>query len=42
MNDRKKLRDIVHDYDQVKLQIVWKILQNDLEILKSEIVKALA
>ncbi len=42
MNDRKKLRDIVHDYDQVKLQIVWKILQNDLETLKSEIVKALA
>jgi uncharacterized protein with HEPN domain len=42
MNDRKKLRDIVHGYDQVKLQIVWKILQNDLEILKSEIVKALA
>jgi uncharacterized protein with HEPN domain len=33
---------IVHGYDQVKLQIVWKILQNDLETLKSEIVKALA
>ena len=33
---------IVHGYDQVKLQIVWKILQRDLETLKSEIVKALA
>jgi len=32
---------IVHGYDQVKLQIVWKILQRDLESLKSEIVKAL-
>ena len=33
---------IVHGYDQVKLQIVWKILQRDLENLKSEIAKALA
>jgi len=33
---------IVHGYDQVKLQIVWKILQRDLETLKSEIAKALA
>ncbi|HKI54486.1 MAG TPA: HepT-like ribonuclease domain-containing protein [Anaerolineales bacterium] len=32
---------IVHGYDQVKLQIVWKILQRDLESLKSEVVKAL-
>lgn len=32
---------IVHGYDQVKLQIVWKILQHDLEALKSEIVKVL-
>lgn len=32
---------IVHGYDQVKLQIVWKILQHDLESLKSEVVKAL-
>ena len=32
---------IVHGYDQVKLQIVWKILQRDLETLKSEIAKAL-
>jgi uncharacterized protein with HEPN domain len=33
---------IVHGYDQVRLQIVWKILQGDLETLKSEITKALA
>jgi uncharacterized protein with HEPN domain len=33
---------IVHGYDQVKLQIVWKILQRDLETLKSEITKVLA
>jgi uncharacterized protein with HEPN domain len=33
---------IVHGYDQVKLQIVWKILQRDLETLKSEIAKVLA
>ena len=32
---------IVHGYDQVKLQIVWKILQRDLENLKFEIVKVL-
>jgi uncharacterized protein with HEPN domain len=32
---------IVHGYDQVKLQIVWKILQRDLETLKSEIAKVL-
>jgi uncharacterized protein with HEPN domain len=32
---------IVHGYDQVKLQIVWKILQHDLESLYSEITKAL-
>ncbi len=32
---------IVHGYDQVKLQIVWKILQRDLETLKSEIAKIL-
>jgi uncharacterized protein with HEPN domain len=30
---------IVHGYDQVKLQIVWKILQHDIESLKSEIKK---
>jgi uncharacterized protein with HEPN domain len=33
---------IVHGYDQVKLQIVWKILQQDLVSLKAEIEKALA
>lgn len=33
---------IVHGYDQVKLQIVWKILQRDLGTLKSEISKVLA
>jgi uncharacterized protein with HEPN domain len=33
---------IVHGYDQVKLQIVWKILQRDLRTLKSEITKVLA
>jgi len=32
---------IVHGYDQVKLQIVWKILQRDLGTLKSEIIKVL-
>jgi len=32
---------IVHGYDQVQLQIVWKILQKDLESLKSEITKVL-
>ena len=30
---------IVHGYDQVKLQIVWDILQNDLESLKSNLTK---
>ncbi len=33
---------IVHGYDQVKLQIVWEIIQRDLEQLKQEINKALA
>jgi uncharacterized protein with HEPN domain len=32
---------VVHGYDQVKLQIVWKILQRDLATLKSEIAKVL-
>jgi len=32
---------VVHGYDQVKLQIVWRILQRDLENLKIEISKAL-
>jgi uncharacterized protein with HEPN domain len=32
---------IVHGYDQVKLQIVWEILQRDLEALKHEIAKIL-
>ena len=32
---------IVHGYDQVKLQIVWRILQRDLENLKIEISEAL-
>ena len=32
---------IVHGYDQVKLQIVWKILQRDLERLKNEVTKVL-
>jgi uncharacterized protein with HEPN domain len=32
---------IVHGYDQVKLQIVWKILQRDLGTLKWEIAKVL-
>jgi uncharacterized protein with HEPN domain len=30
---------IIHGYDQVKLQIVWKILQRDLGNLKIEITK---
>lgn len=33
---------IVHGYDQVKLEIVWKILQRDLEHLKTEVSKVLA
>jgi uncharacterized protein with HEPN domain len=32
---------IVHGYDQVKFQIVWEILQRDLEPLKHEITKIL-
>ena len=32
---------IVHGYDQVRLQIVWEILQRDLEALKYEIAKIL-
>lgn len=32
---------IVHGYDQVKLQIVWEILQRDLDHLKQEISKVL-
>lgn len=32
---------IVHGYDQVKLEIVWKILQRDLEHLKTEVMKVL-
>jgi uncharacterized protein with HEPN domain len=30
---------IVHGYDQVKLQIVWEILQRDLDLLKEAINK---
>jgi len=33
---------IVHGYDQVKLPIVWEILQRDLASLKAEILKALS
>ena len=33
---------IVHGYDQVKLQIVWEILQRDLESLKVTISKILS
>jgi uncharacterized protein with HEPN domain len=32
---------IVHGYDQVKLQIVWDILQRDLAGLKIEVLKVL-
>jgi uncharacterized protein with HEPN domain len=32
---------IVHGYDQVKLQIVWEILQRDLGHLKGEISRVL-
>jgi len=32
---------IVHGYDQVKLPIVWEILQRDLARLKEEIHKAI-
>lgn len=30
---------IVHGYDQVKLRIVWDILQNDLNILKKRLLE---
>ena len=33
---------IVHGYDQVKLQIVWDILQRDLEGLKTGIIEILS
>lgn len=33
---------IVHGYDQVKLQIVWEILQRDLESLKEKISRILS
>jgi uncharacterized protein with HEPN domain len=33
---------IVHGYDQVKLPIVWEILQRDLEGLKADTLKALS
>ena len=33
---------IIHGYDQVKLQIVWEILQRDLAQLKSEISRVLS
>lgn len=33
---------IVHGYDQVKLPIVWEILQGDLAGLKAEILKVLS
>ncbi len=33
---------IVHGYDQVKLQIVWEILQGDLEHLRVEISRVLS
>ncbi len=32
---------IAHGYDHVKLEIVWKILQEDLQVLKVEISNAL-
>ena len=32
---------IVHGYDQVKLQIVWEILQRDLAVLKKEILRVM-
>ena len=32
---------VVHGYDQVKLQIVWEILQRDLASLKKEILRAI-
>ena len=33
---------IVHGYDQVNIQIVWGILQRDLENLKAEVLKSLS
>jgi len=33
---------IVHGYDQVKLQIVWEILQRDLDSLKEKISRVLS
>ena len=33
---------IVHGYDQVKLQIVWEIIKEDLQDLKSRVQEALA
>ena len=33
---------IIHGYDQVKLPIVWEIIQKDLKSLKAEIAKVLA
>jgi uncharacterized protein with HEPN domain len=32
---------IVHGYDQVKLQIIWEILQRDLDTLKREILRVI-
>ena len=32
---------IVHGYDQVKLEIVWRILERDLHTLRTEVSKAL-
>lgn len=32
---------IIHGYDQVKLQIVWKIIERDLTPLKAEISKVI-
>ncbi|MBC8504143.1 MAG: DUF86 domain-containing protein [Chloroflexi bacterium] len=32
---------IAHGYDQVKLQIVWEILQRDLDTLKREILRVI-
>jgi uncharacterized protein with HEPN domain len=32
---------IAHGYDQVRLEIVWGILQKDIKALKEEIIRAL-
>lgn len=32
---------VAHGYDHVKLEIVWKILQEDLSVLKAEIICAM-